>query len=157
MDVAQRWPFPDASAVTVNSEHLIEHLTQEGVRACLREASRVLGPQGVIRTSTPDLGGLCGAHREANPETLERHRSHGYEAATFGDLVNNYFYSWGHRHIYDFETLTLLLSEAGFEQIERASYGQSRHTALRGIDRHDPQGLESLVLIVDAVKPMSRQ
>ena len=68
-------------------------------------------------------------------------------------MVNNYVYSWGHRHIYDFETLEALLADAGFEQIERGEFGRSRQPVLDGIDRHDIGALRSTVVAVDAVKP----
>jgi hypothetical protein len=113
----------------------------------------VLRPGSVIRTSTPDLEGLREVYRERDPALLSLHREHGYAATCHGDLVNNYFYLWGHRHIYDLEKLSELLTDAGFERAERASFGQSSHEVLRRIDRHDVGALERAVLVVDAVKP----
>ncbi len=49
-------------------------------------------------------------------------------------MLNNYFYSWGHRHIHDFASLERLLAEAGFEQITQAGLNQSEHPTLDGID-----------------------
>ena len=153
LDATTAWPFPAASAEAVNSEHFIEHVSADGARAYLSEAFRVLRPGGVIRTSTPDLSGIAEALGERDARTLEIHRSHGYEAATHGELVNNYVYSFGHRRLYDEETLALLLREAGFVDPQRRAYGESRHEVLRGIDRHDPEGLEKFVLCLDAAKP----
>jgi predicted SAM-dependent methyltransferase len=155
MDATARWPFADGSAAAVNSEHFIEHVTREQAAAYLREAYRVLKPGGLIRTSTPDLEGMARAYFDADPAILELHRSHRYVAANHADMVNNYFLEHGHRHIYDFDSLRQLLSEAGFAQIERASFGHSRHPELRGIDRHDLGPLEVLVVAVDAVKPLT--
>lgn len=152
MDATQTWPFSSQSAVAVSSEHMIEHFTRDGARAYLQEAFRILSPGGVIRTSTPDLAGICRAYLGDGPE-LEQHVLHGYEAATRAEMINNYFYVPDHRQLYDFETLALLLGEAGFEQIEPAEYGQSRHAVLRGIDRHDPDPLFTFTLTIDAVKP----
>jgi predicted SAM-dependent methyltransferase len=153
MDAARPWPVRTGSAAAVNSEHLVEHLAADGVRTFFTEAHRVLRPGGVIRTSTPNLRGLCEILLEADPETLTVHRRHGYEAATHGDMVNNYFYMWGHRHIYDFATLAHHLSAAGFTEVEETRFGHSRHPLLHGIDRHDPEGLDRTVICVDAVKP----
>jgi predicted SAM-dependent methyltransferase len=153
MDATRPWPFESGSAEAVNSEHFLEHLDVEGGRAYFAEAFRVLRPGGVIRTSTPNLGGLCEVYRERDPALLGLHREHGYTASCHGDLVNNYFYLWGHRHIYDLEKLSELLTEAGFERVERASFGQSSHEVLRAIDRHEVGALEPTVLVVDAVKP----
>jgi predicted SAM-dependent methyltransferase len=153
MDATQPWPFESGSAEAVNSEHFIEHVGVEGARLYLREAFRVLRPGGVIRTSTPDLEGLCRIYLERDTALLALHREHGYEASVFGDLVNNYFYLWHHRHIFDFEKLAELLGEAGFERAERARFGESSHEVLRGIDTHEVGALERAVVTVDAVKP----
>jgi hypothetical protein len=86
---------------------------------------------------------------------LDAHRRDGYPARNHADLVNNYVHMWGHVHIYDFETLRLLLEDAGFGEVEEAAFGESRHEALRGIDRHPMGSLQHLVVTVDAVKPGS--
>jgi predicted SAM-dependent methyltransferase len=153
MDATQPWPFESGSAEAVNSEHFLEHLDVEGARAYFAEAFRALRPGGVIRTSTPDLEGLCEVYRERDPTLLALHREHGYTASCHSDLVNNYFYLWGHRHIYDLEKLSELLREAGFERVQRASFGESSHDVLRDIDRHEVGALERAVLVVDAAKP----
>jgi predicted SAM-dependent methyltransferase len=132
---------------------MVEHLSPEATRTYFAEAFRVLRPRGVIRTSTPNLRGLCELLLEGDPQILALHRSHGYRAATHGQMVNNYVYSWGHRHVYDFESLERLLRHAGFTEIEEAGFGRSWHPLLDGIDRHDPEGLQRSVLWVDAVKP----
>jgi predicted SAM-dependent methyltransferase len=153
MDATRQWPIPDGCAEAVNSEHFIEHLTLDEARFYFTEAFRALRPGGVIRTSTPDLAGMTAAYAEADPALLEAHRSHGYAARNHGDMVNNYFYMHGHRHIYDFASLAAMLADAGFGGIERASFGESPHALLRGIDTHEPGELRSLVVAVDAVKP----
>ena len=153
LDATKPWPFEAGSADAVNSEHFIEHLSEQGARAFLREAHRALHPGGVIRTSTPDLEGLAQALLARDARGLEVHRSHGYAASTHGELVNNYVYGSGHRRLYDEETLALLLEQAGFVEPRRCAFGESAFEVLRGIDRHDPRGLEQLVLCVEAVKP----
>jgi predicted SAM-dependent methyltransferase len=153
MDATLPWPFESGSGEAVNSEHFIEHLDIEGARAYFAEAFRVLRPGGVIRTSTPDLEGVYAVYGERDPALLSLHREHGYTATCHSDLVNNYFYLWGHRHIYDLEKLSELLSDAGFERVERASFGESSHDVLRDIDRHEVGALKRAVLVVDAAKP----
>jgi predicted SAM-dependent methyltransferase len=152
MDATQPWPFDDGSAEAVASEHVIEHVDPVAVPAFLAEAFRVLGPGGVLRISTPNLRGISEAYIASDPEVLAAHRAHGYSARTHADLVNNYLHAWGHVYVYDFESLQLLLADAGFSEIREAAFGESEHEALRGIDRHDPAPLGALVLIVDAVR-----
>jgi predicted SAM-dependent methyltransferase len=153
MDATAPWPFADGSAEAINSEHFLEHIDPSLAGFYFQEAFRVLRPGGVIRTSTPDLRGLAMALLDEDPALLETHRAHGYEARNHADMVNNYIYSWGHAHIYDFESISALLAEAGFERIERVEFGESHHEALRGIDTHPVDDLHSTVVGVDAVKP----
>ncbi|HEX7300706.1 MAG TPA: methyltransferase domain-containing protein [Solirubrobacteraceae bacterium] len=157
MDATQPWPFDSGSAVAVASEHVIEHVNPAAVPAFLAEAHRVLQPGGVLRISTPDLRGINEAYVAADPDVLAAHRAHGYRARTHADLVNNYLHAWGHVHVYDFESLRLLLADAGFTDIREATFGHSEHELLRGIDQHDPAPLDELVLWVDAVKPADAQ
>jgi predicted SAM-dependent methyltransferase len=154
MDATEPWPFGGRTAEAINSEHVVEHLEPSLAPVFFAEAYRVLRPGGVIRTSTPDLRGIAEAYLAADPAVLEIHRAHGYSARNHADLLNNYVHMHGHRHIYDFETLVLLLDEAGFVEIERAEFGESRHDALRGIDTHEMGELQALVVCVDAVKPL---
>jgi predicted SAM-dependent methyltransferase len=153
MDAAQPWPFVANSAEAINSEHFIEHLDPDGARTYLAEAYRVLSPGGVLRTTTPDLRGIAELFLEGDPAVLDVHRSHGYDARTHGDMLNNYLRCWGHQHVYEFEGLRALLEETGFTEVEQAEFGASRHAPLAGIDRHDPEELRRTVLCVDAVKP----
>jgi len=152
-DGAKPWPLPDGCAEAVNSEHFLEHLAHDDAPKYFAQAFRVLRPGGVIRTSTPDLEGLVAVYASRDDVALATHREHGYSARDHADLVNNYVYSWGHRHIYDFGSLEALLEGAGFAEIERASFGISRHPVLHGIDGHDMGPLSRIVVAVDAVKP----
>jgi predicted SAM-dependent methyltransferase len=155
MDATEPWPFDDGAAEAINSEHVVEHIERAAAPVFFAEAFRVLRPGGVIRTSTPDLRGIAEAYLAADPGTLAAHRAHGYEARNHADLLNNYLQMHGHRHVYDYETLALLLAEAGFEQMERAAFSESRHELLRGVDTHEMGELSGLVVCVDAVKPRS--
>jgi predicted SAM-dependent methyltransferase len=160
MDAADRWPLPDDCVDAINSEHFIEHISLEDARTYFREAARVLRPGGVIRTSTPSLRGVIDAYLEADPEILAayRERIKGWcEAHNHSEMLNNTFYEWGHRHIYDEDAITGLLEEAGLAEVERSEFGRSRHTVLSGIDTHDDgEALRGLVFALDAVKPGKR-
>jgi predicted SAM-dependent methyltransferase len=153
MDATQPWPFASGAAVAIASEHVIEHIDPAAFPGFLSEAFRVLRPGGLLRLSTPNLRGICGAYLAADAFVLEAHRRHGYEARTHADLVNNYLRCFGHVHVYDVESLRLLLAEAGFVDVREAAFGQSAHPQLRGIDQHDPAPLGDLVLWLDAVRP----
>jgi hypothetical protein len=50
--------------------------------------------------------------------------------------VNNFFRSWGHRFIYDPETLRHALTSAGFVDLEECSVGESSRPELTGLESH---------------------
>lgn len=153
LDASKSWPFPDGCARAVRAEHMIEHLSWEEVEFCVGEMARVLEPGGLARICTPDLEGISRAYLERDPRILDVHREHGYTAPTWAHFPNNYLRMWGHRFVFDFDSLRSLLERAGFEQIERSGFDRSRHKLLDGTDSHDPEELEPLVVCVDAVKP----
>jgi len=51
--------------------------------------------------------------------------------------MNKAFRGWGHQFLYNRQTLTEVLIEAGFGTIETVAYGESRHPALRNLERHE--------------------
>jgi predicted SAM-dependent methyltransferase len=148
LDVRKRFPLPDASFHFVYSEHMIEHLTYAEGQHCLRETLRVLEPGGRIRVATPSLERLAALYEggEAGEqyvrwavETLEPE----VKTALAGVVINNFFRSWGHRFVYDPETLHHALHQAGFVEIEEVSLGElERHLA----DRPEFNQLETFVL-----------
>lgn len=153
MDAAKPWPLPDGCAQAIRCEHMVEHLTFTEATFCIQEMYRVLEPGGLCRICTPDLEGISTVYLRRDPALLEVHRRHGYAAPTWSHLPNNYLRMWGHLHVFDFDALKALMTEAGFADVERAPFNHSRHPLLDGTDGHDPEELAETVLCVDAVKP----
>lgn len=155
LDASKPWPLPDDCARAVRAEHMIEHLSWDEAGLCIGEMARVLEPGGLCRICTPDLEGIARAYLAREPHVLDVHREHGYDAPTWAHMPNNYLRMWGHKFVFDLESLRFLLERAGFEMIERAAFNRSRHELLDGTDSHDPGALAPLVLCVDAVKPVA--
>ena len=129
LDVRKPFPLPDATFDLVYSEHLLEHLTYAEGQRCLRECLRVLRPGGTIRTATPSLERL--AQLYAGGELQQRYVRWAVGALEPevdvplpGVVVNNFFRSWGHRFIYDAQTLRHALVEAGFVDVEERPLGE---------------------------------
>jgi hypothetical protein len=51
--------------------------------------------------------------------------------------INKAFHAWGHKFLYNLPALAETLREAGFRNVETVAYGESRHAALRGVERHE--------------------
>ena len=135
LDVRKRFPLPDASLDFVFSEHMLEHLTYADGQRCLRESLRVLKPGGRIRIATPSLERLAALYARDPDEVQGRYLRWAVDtlepetdAPLAGVVVNNFFRSWGHRFIYDPQTLRHALVQAGFVDVEECALGElERH------------------------------
>ena len=141
LDVRKRFPFPDAAFDVVFSEHMLEHLTYAEGQGCLRECFRVLKRGGRIRIATPSLERLAALYAP-DPTDVQR-RYVRWAVGTLqpetnaelpGVVLNNFFRSWGHRFIYDPQTLRHALNEVGFVDVEERPVGE--------LERHLPEAPE---------------
>jgi predicted SAM-dependent methyltransferase len=153
LDVRNRFPLPDVSFDVVFSEHMLEHLTYREGQRCLRECFRVLRRNGHIRIATPSLERLTrlydgGELRERYVrwavETLEPE----VDAPLPGVVLNNFFRSWGHRFIYDPQTLRHALVAVGFVDVAEQPLGE-----LEGHLAEAPEFNEYETFVLEARKP----
>lgn len=145
LDVTLGLPFSDVEYLF--AEHLLEHLAYDDALNFLRECRRVLAPDGTLRLSTPNLDWVMRTHYQ--PQLWKG------EADAVHDcfILNRAFKGWGHQFLYNRQSLAATLRLAGFGVVEECRYGESRHDALRGIERHETYPDEpSLphVLVVEA-------
>jgi predicted SAM-dependent methyltransferase len=158
LDACRRFPLPDASFDAVFSEHLIEHLTyRQGLR-CLSECRRVLRPGGRIRVATPALDRVLALYTDASGverryvEWATARHVRVADGALPGFVVNDLMRNWGHRFLYDAETLGRALKRTGFVDLRELAPGESHDPKLRFLEGHDTvipaefNALETLVL-----------
>ena len=135
-------PFAEGVARYVYLSHVLEHFYKREALELLRDAHRVLEHGGVARVVVPDIEKCLRAYvqnDEAYFETRRRLWSHSSQsAATPLELVLKNVGAgvkpgsfWGHKHGYDFQTLSHVLHQAGFTSIERSEYMESKHEDLR--------------------------
>jgi predicted SAM-dependent methyltransferase len=159
LDLERTLPLPDASLAYAFGEHLIGSLSEQAAMRLLRELHRVLRPGGVLRLTTPDLEKLIAIYRDENPVVTredyaryldaETGKPHSTPCQLFNDTVR----LWGIRYTYDEEDLSRRLRETGFADIERVEPGESRHAALRGLERHgEPWVNRSEALCLEATR-----
>ncbi len=143
LNAAKNFPFQDNTFDYIFSEHMIEHINREQGADMLKECYRVLKPGGVLRVATPDLDAFLGLTIE-NPDEDQLYyikwisekflpSDHNYRPKL---VINNAFYNWGHRYIYDENTLRKALQEAGFGEIRHCEIGKSEHSCLENIESH---------------------
>ena len=130
LDVRGGLPFPDDSAEYVYAGQFIEHLNPVyEAPAFVKECRRVLKPGGILRMSTPDLNILLlhfttnqmDAFASEQPEAYAKARSTATQLGyiMYGSLgpestSENYE---GHMMIYNEDSMTDLLWDAGFQDI----------------------------------------
>lgn len=142
VDATRRLPFDDGSFRYVFNEHMIEHLAFEAGREFIREVNRVLAKGGRLRIATPDFDFYLRLFR--SELTLKEREFMSWHVRTYApnlsptplSVMNTMFRNWGHKHLYNEESLTSLLEQCGFGQIKRYCAGESDDPELRGIESH---------------------
>ncbi len=167
LDATRPFPAPDCSFDYVFGEHMIEHMTREQGMAMLAECRRVLKPSARLRIATPDLERIVALHGATGDDIRGRYvrwstdaflpGADGYRPAL---VINQLFRGWGHRFLYDEETLAASLLAAGLANPVRYPYGESDDPALAGVETHgaDQPELRDLfafeTLILEAERPV---
>jgi predicted SAM-dependent methyltransferase len=157
LDLREKLPFPDGSALIVYSEHFFEHLEYpDQAMRFLGESWRVLIPGGILSIGVPDTEWPIVSYATGDPEyfRLARDRFHPKWCDT--RMHNrNYHFRQGteHKYAYDFETLVKILEEVGFVSVERRSFKPELDSENHRVSSL-PRGTASLY--VDARKPVSK-
>jgi SAM-dependent methyltransferase len=124
LDATKLFPFRDQTFNFIFSEHLIEHLNYEQGVGMLKECYRVLKRGGSVRIACPDL-----------------------KIYTECFALNRAMHSWGHKFLYDFDTVKKTMELAGFVGVTRFKSGVSNIPALRGLESRDKARIfETMIL-----------
>ena len=125
LDVRDGLPFDGVALIY--AEHFLEHLSHDEGMRFLGECRAALTPDGVLRLSTPNLDWVWATqYRRASDDPVRD---------CFA--INKSFRGWGHQFLYNAETLTAALHDAGFAEVRLCNYGESEHEALRNLERHE--------------------
>ena len=121
-DLRRPLPFPDRSADAIFSEHVFEHIAYPDAMALLRECHRLLRHGGVCRIGVPDFGRYARSYL-GEDTLIDQLRP---DAPTRALAVAEVFFLHGHSSSYDFETLSAMVTAAGFTAVERSRTGEGR-------------------------------
>jgi len=169
MNVLWGLPFHDGQVAVVYASHVIEHLFfPTDVHAVLAEAKRVLKPGGTLRIVVPDIARCLKAYQEQDAAFFESRREHFSWWPEDATMLENFLTYAGvgaqpnyqfesHKYGYDFATMERALKLAGFVEIERSAFQQSRLDALHIEHLSEAArwraGEEYLSLFVEARRP----
>ena len=143
-DIIKGLPLADNSCEGIYCSHTLEHLSLNDCRIALKNTYRVLKPGGVFRCVVPDLeycarqyitcldkGDKNAVYQFMGTETLlgVENRPRGLKG-----LVNLFFGNAHHLWMWDFLSLSDELAKAGFNEIRRCAYNDSRHEMFRFVE-----------------------
>jgi predicted SAM-dependent methyltransferase len=165
LDVSRPFGVPPESFHYMYCEHMIEHVPFPVAQSAVRECFRGLRSGGSIRVATPDLDVVCSLNEKVASERAHRYTE--WSISTFvpeaphplpAFAINQVVRAWGHKFIYDFDALSLLLEGAGFEDVRRMPFGQSDDAHLDGLEAHGRQRrnleyIEFETMVVEAHRP----
>ena len=124
-DVSTRGiPYPDNSVDVIIASHFLEHLDRKEGKKFLSECLRVLKNSGIIRLTVPDTELITKKYVEKCIDEY-RHVNIGVENSEYNSQSLYELLLAGHKTIYDYESLSKLLSNVGFDNIQRMSFGKS--------------------------------
>lgn len=168
LDATKRFPFEDGSLHYIFSEHVIEHLTYDEGKGMFAEAYRVLAPGGKMRISTPNLTKFIDLFDEKPSEAAKAYLTgkvawHQWpkEPNPAAIILNLQMSSWGHKFMYDLETLGGALTRAGFINVQTSEENISNDEHLRDLEERDGgvnqrwSDYETMTIEVEKPRPMT--
>lgn len=122
VNLHEKLPFKDESYEGVYTEHTLEHLTPLQSIHLLKEVKRILKPNAFLRIVVPDLDlYISNMFIEGqNPKPFY----------TKAESIYNLTQNWGHKNVYNFEILDILLKELGYYNITKQKFRQGNSDML---------------------------
>jgi predicted SAM-dependent methyltransferase len=139
-DATKSIPLQTASVDCIYTSHMVEHLSQKGIRSFLKEVKRVLKVGGVVRIMVPDL-------RIAVDDYLESNNADAFmrgilvqapEINTLKQKIKLFILGYRHHQwMYDGASLSKLLLEMGFSSAEICRDGKTNIKDSDGLNLYE--------------------
>jgi len=148
-DLTKGIPHGDGTVDVVYSSHMLEHIARDQAEFVLRECHRVLKPGGTLRVVVPDLQLLARRYMEGDRAFF------GDPDGPLGDAFVGSLYlrsvpkgrllerlarrllrtdEGGHQWMYDGESMSSLITRAGFRDVRIRPFGEGDHAAAAALD-----------------------
>ncbi len=122
-DIRYPLPFNANTVDAIFHEHVMEHIDRYQGFLLLKECYRLLKPGGVLRIVMPDASKYIRSYLDEEHQFINSWRP---GRLTPMMALQEEFYNFGHRAIYDYATLELFCRTAGFSVVESKQFGNSR-------------------------------
>lgn len=149
LDIRKGVPYQNDSVDIISASHFLEHLDRAEGKRFLRDAFRTLKPNGIIRLTVPDAKIICQDYLSGN---INRHASHNEGVKKAEDDTESLFHLLiaGHQTLYDLNSLSKLLKDTGFIDIEKKEYGKSKSKI---VENENKDVFPEVSLYIEAIKP----
>ncbi len=123
-DVYDHISYGNNSVDIITASHFLEHLDRNEGKKFLFECLRVLKPKGIIRLTVPDTELITKKYIDKSISEY-RHVNIGVEKSDDDTQSLYELLLSGHKTVYDYDSLSKLLSKVGFDNIQRMEFGKS--------------------------------
>ena len=158
IDITKPLPFADQSIDLIFSSHLIEHIYHRHFKRFLADSFRILKKGGEQIIATPSLEKLCRALYGEN-DSIKRtiYETHigkiTGKSLTPAMIINGMTHiNYGHKYLYDFETIRILAADVGYKSVSRVESTQIADEEVRSFLFHKGPNYEAETEIFLLVK-----
>jgi ubiquinone/menaquinone biosynthesis C-methylase UbiE len=169
-DLRKPLPFKDNDLTAIYASHVLEHLYLTEAKNLLRECYRVLAPGGILRVVVPDLRAMVMDYVAGKPgcdwiepegslspaDMLNKRLGLRADSPPRGHIIYR-LYSilkdfHSHKWMYDAESLSKHLEQAGFADILAMAALETRIAGIKGIENPD-RIVGGVGVCVEGIKP----
>lgn len=143
-DIIKGLPVPPNSCKGVYCSHTLEHLSLQDLKTALRNTYAILEPGGIFRCVVPDLeysarqyiAAIDAGDHHAGAQFMGPDTLLGIETRPRGvkGFMTSFFGNSHHLWMWDFPALSDELKEAGFKEIRRCRYNDSKDPMFRHVE-----------------------
>jgi predicted SAM-dependent methyltransferase len=139
-DIAKGLALPENSCDAIYCCHVLEHLSLEDCRSALRNTNRYLKPEGLFRCVLPDFERQVATYlADPKPTALLEFLDYTFlgrkaRLKGLGSILRDYFGNSHHLWMWDYKALAAELEAAGFRNIRRCQFGDSRDPAFQTVE-----------------------
>ena len=139
-DIVRGLPVRPGSCRGVYCSHVLEHLSLVDLRLALQQTFAMLAPSGIFRLVVPDLEYLPRQNLDSSTDSASsdfmRASGLGQERRARGirGMVVGWMGNAEHRWMWDYKSLAAELTNAGFVDVRRATFGDCADPMFQAVE-----------------------